>query len=166
MNSYAEWSDELKERAGKEFTGLFRQMSALVKVLGVEDRVRIDPNVLGKAVIDYIEDIVRLEQYEGIIANTAKIYAYTTYWLLQRNAIMVIRGDASVDTMYINEKVCTAMLISKMQREKEIVHADNQYFVNLLYYNFKYRLYSPQTLELAIEGYFHGCDVGRQNAYR
>ena len=137
-------------------------MQALILALGVDDKVYIDTAVLGKAVIDYIEDIIKLEQFEGIKANIAKVYAYTTYWLLQRKPIM-ITGNDTAETMHINEKVCTAMLISKMQKEKNIKKADNQYYVNLLYYNFKYRLYTAKSLELAIEGYFHGCEAGRMN---
>ena len=163
MESYTEWSAEIKAKAAKEFTGLLKQMTSVVNALGLGDKVRIDTKVLGKAVIDYFEDIIRLEQYQGIIANTAKVYAYSTYWLLQRNPIMIISDESDSDVLYINEKVCTAILISKMQKEKDIYKASNEYFVNLLYYNFKYREYTAKTLELAIEGYFHGCDMGRMN---
>ena len=162
MEKYNEWDDKLKDRATKEFSGLLKQMSVLIDALGLDGKVRIDTSVLGKAVIDYIEDIVRLELFEGIVANIAKVYAYSTYWLLQRKPVMVL-GDDCPEALYINEKVCTAILISKMQTEKNIRKADNEYYVNLLFYNFKYRHYTAQTLELAIEGYFHGCDMGRAN---
>lgn len=165
MENYTEWSAEVKEKAGKEFTGLLKQMTSVIIALGLNDKVRIDTKVLSKAVIDYFEDIIRLEQFQGIIANTAKVYAYSTYWLLQRNPIMIVSDTDDPATLYINERVCTAILISKMQREKDVKKASNEYFVNLLYYNFKYREYTAKTLELAIEAYFHGVDMGRVNTH-
>lgn len=164
MENYTEWSAEVKSKAGKEFIGLLKQMTSVINALGLTEKVRIDTRVLGKAVIDYFEDIIRLEQYQGIIANTAKVYAYSTYWLLQRNPIMIISDEQDPAVLYINERVCTALLISKMQSEKNVKKASNEYFVNLLYYNFKYREYTAKTLELAIEAYFHGVDMGRTNS--
>ena len=62
MDSYSEWSDDLKIRAEKEYAGLLKQMLALIEALGLNGKVRIDTKILGKAVVDYIDDIVRLEQ--------------------------------------------------------------------------------------------------------
>ena len=64
MENYTEWSTEVKEKAGKEFTGLLKQMTSVITALGLNDKVRIDTKVLGKAVIDYFEDIIRLEQFQ------------------------------------------------------------------------------------------------------
>lgn len=165
MEQYSEWPQEIKEKAREEFKETLDQMQIVIKSLGLDDKVQVNPILLGKAIIDYIEDVDRLESFSDITSNTTKTYAYSTYWVLRRSPITSINpAEAGAEVLHINERVCAAILIAKMQEEKGIeIGTPCEYFVKLMYYNFKYRLYTPKTLELMIEAYFNGCDAGRVN---
>ena len=63
--------------------------------------------------------------------------------------------------LYINEKVFTCMLISKMLKEAGVDPDSNNPrlmpFLKLIYYNFKFRTFTQQSLELMITAFFCGC---------
>ena len=67
--------------------------------------------------------------------------------------------------IYINEKAAVAMLFPKMLREcgADIIDGSDRIrkllheYLDLLYYNFKYRQFSQHSLELMIEAFFCGC---------
>jgi hypothetical protein len=67
------------------------------------------------------------------------------------------------DNFDINAKVGIAMLMPKILAEAGIKRtavkgkAQMNDFVNLLFYNLKYRTYTPQSLELMIEALLCGC---------
>lgn len=146
------------------FENLLDQMQEILINMGVIDYVSINTDLLGKAVIDYFEDIDRLKSYEDIArVNVDKIYSYGTYWILRRQPIQIIDQSLDERFWYINEKVCIAMMIPKMLAEMGIsMNEQNPRFKNfleLMYYNFKYRLYTQQTLEFMIEAFFCGYSV-------
>lgn len=165
MERYSEWPEDEKENARGNFRELLFQMQAIIKELHLEDKVQVNTLLLGKAIIDYMEDVERLEDFSGITSNITKTYAYSTFWILRRSPVVPINpAQTGEELLYINERICAAILISKMQKEKGIaIGTPCEYFVKLMYYNFKYRLYTPKTLELMIEAYFNGCDAGRAN---
>lgn len=142
------------------FFHFFVEYSEIIAAMGYEEYVRIDENLLGKAVIDYFEDIDRLKKYEGINRIcTSKIYGYGVYWLMKRKPLQIIRMDCSDERiLYVNEIACTTMIISKMFKEMGIVEEKSDEllmnFFNLLFYNFKYRLFTQKSLELMIEAFF------------
>lgn len=166
MERYSEWSSEVRESAKEEFREALIQMQSVIRGLGLEDEVQVDTILLGKAIIDYLEDVERLESFSNIVSNISKTYAYSIYWILKRAPIISLHpAKTCKDALHINERVCSAILISKLQEEKGIrIGTPSEYFVKLMFYNFKYRLYTPKTLELMIEAYFHGCDAGRVNS--
>lgn len=148
----------------KRFNNLLDQMQAVLEQMGVIDKVSINTDLLGKAVVDYFEDIDRLKDFEGISrVNVDKIYSYGTYWILRRQPIQIIQKDLEEKFWYINEKVCIAIMIPKMLEEMGIsLNEKNprfEQFLDLVYYNFKYRLYTQQTLELMVESFFCGYSI-------
>ncbi len=151
----------VKER----YTNILTQMQDILEAMGIIDDVYINTTLLGKAILDYFEDVDRLKKYEGIEhTNVDKIYGYETFWLLRRSPIQ-LPTEKELDAKYIhiNEKVFEAIMIAKMLKEKNIKIdncGDNLLpFMELLYYNFKYRIYTQKSLELAIKGFFCGCDM-------
>ncbi len=166
MDTYSGWTQEKKTNARRQFIGILKEMQIIIRALGLENDVEVNAYILGKAIIDYIEDLDRFEEFEGIkSSNIAKTYAYLIYWIARHKPIVILNVEKSEEAIYINEKVCTAILISNMQKEKNIaLNTNNEYFVNLLFYNLKYRVYTQKSLELMIEGYFLGCDSSSQNA--
>lgn len=148
----------------KRFNNLLEQMQAVLERMGIIDQVLINTDLLGKAVVDYFEDIDRLKDFEGIVrVNVDKIYSYGTYWILRRQPIQIIEKDLEEKFWYINEKVCIAIMIPKMLEEMGISLTEKnprfEQFLDLVYYNFKYRLYTQQTLELMVESFFCGYSV-------
>lgn len=143
----------------KRYKNLLIQMQDILEALGVLDKVAINTDLLGQAVLNYFEDIDRLKKFEGIErTNEDKIYGYETFWLLRDKPIQVVDSNMSSEYLYINEKVFTCMLISKMLKESD-VHPDSKNpclmpFLQLLYYNFKFRNFTQQSLELMITAFF------------
>lgn len=165
MERYADWPENIKDDAAEIFQETLTQIRSIISSLKLDGKVEVNTLLLSKAIIDYIEDIIRLEHYSDITSNIAKTYAHSTYWLLRRSPIVSINpSEAGRETMFINEKVSVAILMAKLQKEKNIrMGTANEHFFNLMYYNFQYRLYTQKTLELMIEAYFHGCDAGRSD---
>lgn len=148
----------------KRFQNLLEQIQKVLEKMGVIDKVSINTDLLGKAVIDYFEDIDRLKEFEGISrVNVDKIYSYETFWLLRRHPIQIIDKNIGREFWYINEKVCIAIMVPKMLEEMGIkMTARNprfENFLDLMYYNFKYRIFTQQSLEFMVEAFFCGYSV-------
>lgn len=148
----------------ERFQNLLDQMQEVLIKMGIIDQVSINTDLLGKAVVDYFEDIDRLKEFEGISrVNVDKIYSYETFWLLRRHPIQIIDQNIGEKFWYINEKVCIAIMIPKMFEEMGIIMtAKNprfESFLDLMYYNFKYRIFTQQSLEFMVEAFFCGYNV-------
>ena len=106
-----------------------------------------------------------MKEYEEIErVNVSKIYAYETYWIMKRKPIIVDRPDSENDRLvYINEIVCAMMLLMNMctevGRTPVLGNAETKKFYELLYYNLKYRDYTPKSLELMIEAFLFGVSL-------
>lgn len=138
------------------------QLQTVIAQLGITNIVVVNEDLLGKAIIDYFEDIDRLKDFEEIErVCVAKIYAHETYWLMRRKPIQA-EGINEDDErwLYINEIACTTMLISKMYEEAGVPLkqgvAKLKDFYSLLFYNLKYRKFTQQSLELMIEAFLLG----------
>lgn len=148
----------VKER----YVNILTQIQDVLEALDIMDYVNINTGLLGQAILDYFEDIDRLKKYENIDkVNVDKIYAYETYWLLKRKPIQIVNNQIDVKYLHINEKVLTFILIAKILREANKSYDDINpkmiSFVELLFYNMKYRLLTQKTLELTISAFICGC---------
>jgi len=146
----------------ERFKNLLEQLNDVLEGLKITDKVRIDERLLELSVIDYFEDIERLKDFHEIErVNVKKIYSYGAYWFLRRKPIQITDPSVEKNLLHINEKVCTAITIPKMLKEMNILATDDNKrildFIDLLYYNFKYRTYTQQSLELVMEAFFCGC---------
>ncbi len=145
------------------YINLLTQIQDVLEAMGLIDLVSINEMILGKAVLSYFEDIDRLKEYEGINrANVCKIYGYETYWILRFKPINFLpETDVSSKQLHINEKVMVTIIIAKMLEEMEISPDDSNdrllEFMQLLFYNFKYRTFTQKSLELMINAFFCGC---------
>ncbi len=145
------------------FRDLLRYLQKFITFQKIAQSVKIDMNLLKKAVIDYFVDIVRIKKFHNIQqTRTEKIYGYTTYWLLKRKPIQVTNEFG--DCHFINEKFVAAYLLSGMFSEKGITckksinKAALDEYIILLTYNLKYRQVTQQSLELMIKAFYSGCD--------
>lgn len=149
------------------FKTTMERMQYIIRSIGLENNLRIDEDKLGRAIIDYYEDIDRLKGFEEIErVNVEKIYAHSIFWLLRRSPIVVehsVPGDERL--LFINEIVCAGMLLRLMCSEAgvkpEIGNERTKIFYHLLYYNFKYREYTQHSLELVVESFLFGHSLSR-----
>jgi len=148
----------------------------IVKVLeksGFEDKVRIDEESFQMLIIDYFTDVARIKDFHLIEKiNVNKIYGYGIYWFLRRKPIQLI--EPIEDNFDINEKVAIGIFLPKILKEAGITYTKETQnealrkrvatFANLLFYNMKYRLYTPQSLELMIEAFLCGCEITKMKS--
>lgn len=127
------------------------------------DDVTIHKPLLINAVLDYFVDIDMIKNFHKIeLVNNSKIAAYTSYWLLRRKPLQVIRDTKEQSLCFINEKFVFYFLVNFILGDsprstiskKATLHFDN--FTNTLYYYLKYRRIDPQTLELMILSFISG----------
>lgn len=145
---------EVKERFGIWYSDAKR----FIDKKGLTDRAVINTKRLGYAICDYYIDIIRMKEFHGIEhANLNKIYAYSCYWFVRRQPIQLI-GDVRNEDLYINELFAVNNLIAKLRR-----HSSNADIINkqslldlgrLWLYNFKFRVFTAQTLETMICSFF------------
>lgn len=146
--------DDVKERFGIWYS----EAKKFIDKKGLSDCVVINSRRLGHAVCDYFVDVIRMKEFHGIEhANLNKVYAYSSYWFLRRQPMQLLE-DVDDTNLYINELFIVNNLIAKLRR-----HASNIDIINkqsllemgsLWLYNFKYRLFNAQTLEVAICSFF------------
>ena len=146
------------------FRDLLKYLQKFITAKKAAQSIKIDMDLLKKAVIDYFVDTVRIKEFHNIpYTRTEKIYSYTAYWLLKRKPIQVTREFNG--SPFINETFVTAYLLNAIFTEKNIayekcVNKDNLHeFLVLLNYNLKYRQVSQQSLELMIKAFYSGCDI-------
>ncbi len=146
----------------QRYINILTQIQDILEALDIMDFVNINTDLLGQAILDYFEDIDRLKKYEDIKkVNVDKIYSYQTYWLIKRKPIQITDNDIAKEYLHINEKVFTCLLIIKMLTEThkgfDDVNPKMSSFIELIYYNFKYRTYTQKTLELMVSSFICGC---------
>lgn len=154
----------IKER----YTNMERRALEFIKISGLEEKVVLNHEILNIVMLDYFTDLDRLKGFEGIErANKNKISAYMSYWWLRRKPLQII-GDVlgQEELVYINEKFI-ATFISKdfmyENRRKVLSNKKCQKCIEHIYYHLKYRLYTPQTLELLLMGIDTGIEIGNMS---
>ena len=113
---------EIRDKMMSRFESLYNEIQAYIVKCHAESYAQINNKLLGKAVVDYFEDIEKLKIFEGMQkVNEAKIYAYETFWLLRRKPIQ-ISNDKNIPEagLYLNEFIFAAMMTSKMYEEAGI----------------------------------------------
>lgn len=157
------FDDSLNARMMSRFTSLYSEISKYIVSFHAAEYAQVNIKLLGKAIVDYTEDIERLKDFEGIErVNEAKIYAYQTYWLMRRKPIQITNSaDVPEVGNYLNEYVFAVLLTAWMCREAGMdIHMNNPYrqrFIKLLSYNFKYREFNQRSLEVMVEAFLLGC---------
>lgn len=148
--------EEVKERFGIWYSDAKR----FIEKKGLSDKAIINTRRLGYAICDYFIDIIRMKEFHGIEhANLSKVYAYSCYWFVRRQPIQLI-DDVENENLYINELFAVNNLIAKLRRHSSNVDIINKQSLlelgKLWLYNFKFRLFTAQTLEMTIFSFFVG----------
>lgn len=146
--------EEVKERFGIWYSDAKR----FIDKKGLSGQAVINTKRLGYAICDYFIDIIRMKEFHGIDhANLNKVYAYSCYWFVRRQPIQLV-GDVGNDDLYINELFAVNNLIAKLRRHSSNVEIINKQSLlelgKLLLYNFKFRIFTAQSLETTICSFF------------
>jgi len=164
----------------KRYKNLFLDLQALLKKYGLLDYCTVNIELLWKAVLDYFVDIARLKTFhDHKHVQIDKIIAYETYWLLRNHPIQIDKPD-NFDEKYIhvNEYILSFFFIKKLAKrldlkfasciqiddliEKFEEHEVSDEFRKKLYYTFRFRTYTPQSLLLLTEGFITAAEFTLQ----
>jgi hypothetical protein len=139
--------------------------------LNMQDKTFIDDSLLENAIVDYFVDMYRLKMFHTDIklASVKKIYGYTAFWLLRNKPIQLKSGFNNEERLYINEKVVMMMLLTNMIEESgckpdQLSEGQEEYaadFAYELFYHFRYRVFTQQTIELALTMFASGFGICR-----
>ena len=151
------------------FKTLWEDTVKVVESYGLQNKLRVDEKSFQMVILDYFTDTARLKDFQDIRrTNVDKIYGYEMYWFLRRHPIQIIDGCQNLADFDINEKVAMGVFLprilqaAKLPYEEKKQNAEFQAilkkFIELLFYNLKYRTYTQQSLELMIEAFLTGCD--------
>ena len=146
--------EDLQERFGVWYS----DAKKFIEKKGLSDCVQINSRRLGYAVCDYFADMIRMKEFHGIDhANLNKVYAYS-YWFLRRQPIQLVSNVEKDTDLYINELFIVNNLVAKMKwhcSHKDIIQKQTLLeMANLWFYNFKFRVFTAQSLEMAICSFF------------
>ena len=152
------------------FKTLWTDAIRVIEETGIEDKCYIHEESFQMAVIDYFADMARLKDFQDIKrTNVDKIYGYELYWFLRRHPVQLREGVP--DNFDINEKVAIGVFLPRILAEAGMPYSKEiqnekfkerlKVFIDLLFYNLKYRSYSQQSLELMIEAFLCGSDCAR-----
>lgn len=169
----------LLKQPGKEIIiRRYNNMEKRAVAFLVEDQlseyVGVNHAVLNAVMLDYFADIERLKSFAGIEhANKNKITAYMAYWWLRRKPLQILSDidldDGRLDDIvYVNERfIATFLTKDFMYPNTQELRKDAQCnrFIRHILYHLKYRIYTPQTLELMLMSVDSGISIGRINAY-
>jgi len=161
-----------REKIKKRYCRLLEEMRSFIKGMGYDNYVVCNETILMHAVLGYYSDIKRLKSFHKINrANDTKILAYETSWLLRRKSLQVkeIKGIVSdLDYTYCNEQFALSQIIFWIKRNDNNKKSSNVFkqkeleiFSDIMFYHFKYRDCSPNTLELMLESFTAGRDYQR-----
>lgn len=156
-----------KEIICRRYKFWYEQMLIFIKSAGLESNIRIDRRKLGYAILSYFADIFRLKEFHELDrTNLPKVYAYEAYWILRMSPLQLV-NRVSDDLLWINEKFITTILISDIVARIDKENIDFAKYpvlkelAELIVYNFKYRVYTAQTLEMMLKAVSVGIALGR-----
>lgn len=156
LAKYVDNSPKFQDR----FESLYEDINRFIVANELEAKVQLNVLALGYALVDYFEDIRRLKIFHNIDhINSAKIVAYTSYWLLQRKPIQLLIEDK--DILYVNERFVLAYIsdfISQKNKKSILAREEKELrsFMETLFYNLKYRILNANMLELSILSFIAG----------
>lgn len=155
-----------RETICRRYKFWYEQMMIFIKNAGLESKIRIDRRKLGYAILSYFADIFRLKEFHELDrTNLPKVYAYESYWILRMSPLQLI-NKVSDDLLWINEKFITTILISDIVARIDKENIDFEKYpvlkelAELIVYNFKYRIYTAQSLEMMLKAVSVGMALG------
>jgi len=162
------------------YINLFADIQDLLEKYKLSDYCTINSLLLWKSVLDYFVDIARMKVFhEHKHVQVDKVISYETFWLLRNHPIQIDRPD-EIDYKYvhINEYIFSFFFVKKLAKkldlrfkasiqvddliEKFEEHELSDEFRKKLYYTFRFRPYTQQSLLLLIEGFMTAAEFTLQ----
>jgi hypothetical protein len=149
----------------KRFRTLLTETMAAAKAMKIDDCIDIDREGMEMMVLDYFSDIARVKHFHNIEhENRQKIYAYEMFWFLRRHPVQICKPFTN--SFDINEKIAIAIFVPKILQDVGMVYSGMSQpckdvvnsFINNIFYHFKHRIYTQQSLELMIEAFLAGYE--------
>lgn len=126
-------------------------------------KVGVVSETINQILLDYFVDVDRLKDFSGIERiNQTKIYSYLAHWILRRKPLQIISAENADDLVFVNEDFVYDLLMSHIYNNPSAVPiVDSQreslaMFETTLRYYLKYRLVTPQVIELCLLAYQAG----------
>lgn len=164
----------------KRYVNLFTTIQDLLEKYNLLDFCTVNKELLWKAVLDYFADIARMKEFHGHKhVQIDKIISYETYWLLRNHPIQIDKPN-EIDNKYIhiNEYIFSFFFIKMLAKrlddkfassiqiddfiEKFENHELFDTFRKKLYYTFKFRPYTQESLLLLVEGFMTAAEFTLQ----
>ena len=154
----------------------FEEIQSLLEKYGLDDCCIVNPRLLWFAILSYFEDIARLKNFhEHQYVQPDKIYAYEVFWYLRNNVIQIVKQDTIPEEyLHVNEYVFSFWLLKNISTELESRFKPNIQiddfitkleehelivdFRQKLFYTFKYRSYTAQSLFLMVEAFMAAAE--------
>ncbi|MDR0426419.1 MAG: hypothetical protein LBH24_04515 [Clostridiales bacterium] len=137
-----------------------QKINLVLTTMGLEDKVCVNNDLLHRFILDYFADIARLKDFHKTIKRVSvkKIVAYSVYWFLRRKPVQII-GPIDEKNIYINEKIALTVTLSTLEANGMINGDIDESFLTHFYYHLRYRVFTPQTLEIMIDAMMRGHDL-------
>ncbi len=155
-----------EERLHEKFVEIRASINHFIEEAGYLETCECNDRILMNLLMDYFADIYRNKQFHGVEwVRTEKSFAYLIYWIVRRKPIQFTHYSEEERDIYVNERFAAFLMLNEcmMCGENKIVGAEGKQkldeYINLLFYYFKYRDYTPQALELAIVSFKMGTLV-------
>ena len=164
----------------KRYINLFMEIQDILKKMSLIEYCTVNNELLWKAVLDYFADISRVKAFhEHKHVQIDKIISYETYWLLRNHPIQIDKPDG-IDKLFVhvNEYVFSFLFIKKLairlsKSFESSIQVDDlttkfeehelaEEFRKKLYYTFRFRPYTHQSLLLLIEGFMTAAEFTLQ----
>jgi hypothetical protein len=160
----------------RRFENHFVDIQTLLKKYDLIKYCTVNEELLWRAVLDYFADIARLKNFHNQPrVQTDKIFSYEMFWLLRNHPIQIVKPD-EIDRkyMHVNEYIFSVLFILKLAIKLNLKFASNiqiddlikkfedhelsKDFRKKLYYTFKFRIYTPKSLLLLVEGFMTAAE--------
>lgn len=151
---------------------LLEEMGEFIANYGGDEQLYADCLTVNKfslihAVLDYYSDIARLKEFHAVNrVNEYKILAYQVYWILRRRPIQVLQ-DKNEELVFANEKFVLAYIVSFLTEGVKIgeaVKPTTDSFIDSFYYYLKYRVCTPQDIEMIVLAFCAGLSISNDQA--
>ncbi len=154
-----------EEKVERYYNTIYDELIEFISINKLSDLIRVDKVLLGNVIIDYFNDIKRLMEFHKDIknVNSEKVIAYTSYWLLHRKPLQIIKEDFNCkEIQTINERFVLQYILNYLsvrERKSHILLRKNkglQNFASLMLYYLVYRKYDAQSLEMIVTAFLAG----------